>query len=198
MVDVAEGEIQRMADKLGLEQAVVTVAQAIYRRSLKHDFIQNRTIAQVATASLYAACRVEDKGYSSRDVWEVSQTAYRSINRTFADISKDLELKTGPIDPKNFLPRYRSELGVGEELEAKAIELIDETAEVGVDAGFSPSGTAAAAIYVAALLLDLRLTQREIAAVAKVSESTIRNRYMVLIEYIAGEYSGDELEEGDQ
>ncbi len=42
-------------------------------------------------------------------------------------------------------------------------------------------GLAAAAIYVASIMLDERRTQREIAEVARVTEVTVRNRYKEIV-----------------
>jgi len=44
------------------------------------------------------------------------------------------------------------------------------------------TGVAAAAIYVASVLANSRRTQREVAAVARVTEVTVRNRYKELVE----------------
>ena len=47
--------------------------------------------------------------------------------------------------------------------------------------GRDPRGLAAAAIYIASILTDHRVTQREIARVAGVTEVTVRNRYKELV-----------------
>jgi len=49
-------------------------------------------------------------------------------------------------------------------------------------AGKDPLGVAAAAVYIACVMLDHRKTQKEIARVAGVTEVTIRNRYKELRE----------------
>ena len=48
--------------------------------------------------------------------------------------------------------------------------------------GRGPTGVAAAASYIASVLVGERRTQREIAEIAKVTEVTIRNRYKELVE----------------
>ena len=48
--------------------------------------------------------------------------------------------------------------------------------------GRGPTGIAAAALYVAALMHGEKRTQREVADVAGVTEVTIRNRYKELLE----------------
>ena len=49
---------------------------------------------------------------------------------------------------------------------------------------FGPTGVAAAALYIASVLLGERKTQRDVAEVAGVTEVTIRNRYKELTEQL--------------
>ena len=48
--------------------------------------------------------------------------------------------------------------------------------------GRDPRGLAAAAIYIASILTDHRVTQRDIAMAAGVTEVTVRNRYKELVQ----------------
>jgi transcription initiation factor TFIIB len=54
--------------------------------------------------------------------------------------------------------------------------------EMEITSGKGPMGIAAASLYVAALLVGEKKTQREVADVAGVTEVTIRNRYKELLE----------------
>jgi len=51
-----------------------------------------------------------------------------------------------------------------------------------VISGRGPTGVAAAAIYIASIMMNERRTQREVAEVAGVTEVTIRNRYKEIVE----------------
>ncbi|NEU58643.1 transcription initiation factor IIB family protein [Halorussus sp. MSC15.2] len=178
----ALSEIDRMASALGVPRSVREVASVIYRRALNEDLIRGRSIEGVATSCLYAACRQEGIPRSLEEVSEVSRVEQKEIGRTYRYVSKELSLKMEPVDPKEYVPRFTSELGVSEEVKMKANEIIDKTAEQGLLSGKSPTGFAAAAIYAASLLCNEKQTQREVADVAQVTEVTIRNRYQEQIE----------------
>jgi transcription initiation factor TFIIB len=178
----ALSEIDRMASALGVPRSVREVASVTYRRALKEDLIRGRSIEGVATSCLYAACRQEGIPRSLEEVSEVSRVEQKEIGRTYRYVSKELGLKMKPVDPKEYVPRFTSELDVTEEVKMKANEIIDETAEQGLLSGKSPTGFAAAAIYAASLLCNEKQTQREVADVAQVTEVTIRNRYQEQIE----------------
>jgi transcription initiation factor TFIIB len=178
----ALSEIDRMASALGVPRSVREVASVIYRRALNEDLIRGRSIEGVATAALYAACRQEGIPRSLDEVAEVSRVPQKEIGRTYRYISQELGLELRPVDPKQFVPRFASSLELSEEVQAKATEIIDVSAEQGLLSGKSPTGFAAAAIYAASLLCNEKKTQREVADVAQVTEVTIRNRYQEQIE----------------
>ena len=178
----ALSEIDRMASALGVPRSVREVASVIYRRALDDDLIRGRSIEGVATAALYAACRQEGIPRSLDEVAEVSRVPQKEIGRTYRYISQELGLELKPVDPKQFVPRFASALELSEEVQAKATEIIDVSAEQGLLSGKSPTGFAAAAIYAASLLCNEKKTQREVADVAQVTEVTIRNRYQEQIE----------------
>ncbi|MFB6189390.1 MAG: transcription initiation factor IIB family protein, partial [Halapricum sp.] len=178
----ALSEIDRMASALGVPRSVREVASVIYRRALDEDLIRGRSIEGVATAALYAACRQEDIPRSLEEVSDVSRVEQKEIGRTYRYISQELGLKMEPVDPKKYVPRFCSSLELSEEVQTKANEIIDVTAEQGLLSGKSPTGYAAAAIYAASLLCNEKKTQREVADVAQVTEVTIRNRYQEQIE----------------
>jgi transcription initiation factor TFIIB len=180
----ALSEIDRMASALGVPRSVREVASVIYRRALNEDLIRGRSIEGVATSCLYAACRQEGIPRSLEEVSDVSRVEQKEIGRTYRYVAQELSLKMEPVDPKQYVPRFASDLGLSEEVQSKANEIIDETAEKGLLSGKSPTGYAAAAIYAASLLCNEKKTQREVADVAQVTEVTIRNRYQEQIEAI--------------
>jgi len=178
----ALSETNRMASGLGVPRSVREVASVIYRRALKEDLIRGRSIEGVATACLYAACRREGISRTLDEVTEVSRVEQKEIGRAYRYISQELGLEIPPTDPKEYLPRFASELDLSEEVTSKAREVVDTAAEQGLLSGKSPSGFAAAGIYAASLLCNERETQHEIAEVAQVTKVTIRNRYQEQIE----------------
>jgi len=173
----ALSEIDRMASALGIPRPVREVASVMYRQALNDDLIRGRSIEGVSTAVLYAACRQEEIPRSLKEVTEVSRVENKEIARTYRYIAQELGLEMRPVDPKQYVPRFCSRLDVSEEVQVKAGEIIDVSADQGLLSGKSPIGFAAAAIYSASLLCNEKKTQAEVSAVANVTEVTIRNRY---------------------
>ncbi|WP_273838620.1 transcription initiation factor IIB [Halococcus sp. PRR34] len=178
----ALSETDRMASALGVPRSVREVASVIYRRALSEDLIRGRSIEAVATGALYAACRKEGIPRSLEEVTHVARVEQKEIGRTYRYIARELELGMRPVDPQKYVPRFCSSLGLSEEVQSKAKEVIEASAAEGLLSGKSPTGYAAAAIYAASLLCNEKKTQREVADVAQVTTVTIRNRYQEQIE----------------
>jgi transcription initiation factor TFIIB len=178
----ALGEIDRMASALGLPENVRETASVIYRRALEEDLLPGRSIEGVATASLYAAARQAGTPRSLDEVNHVSRVDRMELTRTYRYIVQELHLEVKPADPKSYVSRFVSELGLSEEVARRSRELLEAAEGTEVISGKSPVGLAAAAIYAASLLTNEKVTQNQVSDVAEISEVTIRNRYHELLD----------------
>ena len=176
-LELAFSEINRMASSMGIPKSTREVASMIYRQALEGDLLRGRSIEGMSSAALYAACREEQFPRSLDEVTTVSRVDRNEIGRAYRYLSAELGLTIEPTDPKQYLPRFCSELDLGSKLQQKAAEIINVAAKEGLLSGRSPPGCAGAAIYSATRVYNRELTQVEIAEVADVTEVTIRNRY---------------------
>ncbi|MFB6139128.1 MAG: transcription initiation factor IIB family protein, partial [Halosimplex sp.] len=180
----ALGEIDRMASALGLPKTVRETASVIYRRALEENLLPGRSIEGVATSALYAAARQANTPRSLDEMTAVSRVDKMELTRTYRYVVRELNLEIRPADPESYLPRFVSDLGLSDDTERRARELIESAREAGILSGKSPVGLAAAAVYAAALLTNEKVTQSEVSGVANISEVTIRNRYKELLEAV--------------
>ncbi|ESP87379.1 transcription initiation factor IIB [Candidatus Halobonum tyrrellensis] len=176
-LQLALSEVDRMSSAQGVPKSVREVASVIYRRALSEDLIRGRSIEAMATASLYAACRQEGIPRSLDDFVGVARVERREIARAYRYISGELSLELRPVDPAEHVPRFCSELDLSDDVVRRAKAIVEETTAQGLHAGKSPTGFAAAAIYLASMLSNDKRTQSEIADVADVTVVTVRNRY---------------------
>ncbi|MFC7226684.1 transcription initiation factor IIB [Salinirubellus salinus] len=182
----ALGEIDRMASALGLPENVRETASVIYRRALSENLLPGRSIEGVATSSLYAAARQAGTPRSLDEITAVSRVEKDEVARTYRYVVRELKLEIEPADPESYVPRFASELGLSDEAERRARQLLQSAKREGIHSGKSPVGLAAAAVYAASLLTNEKVTQNEVSDVANISEVTIRNRYHELLEAESG------------
>jgi transcription initiation factor TFIIB len=81
----------------------------------------------------------------------------------------------------DYVPRFTTMLGLSDKVQAGAIEILRRASKFDVTSGKGPTGVAAAAIYIASVLNNEKVTQREVADVVGVTEVTIRNRYKEIV-----------------
>ncbi|KXA99540.1 transcription initiation factor IIB, partial [candidate division MSBL1 archaeon SCGC-AAA259M10] len=104
------------------------------------------------------------------------------IGKNYRFLSRELEIYLPPIDPTRYVARFGSELKISGEAKVEAMKIIRKAQKKRLTSGKSPSGTAAAAIYIATLKCGERRTQSEVSKVADITDVTIRNRYKELVE----------------
>jgi transcription initiation factor TFIIB len=172
----ALSEIDRLCSALDLPQKIIETASVIYRRALDEDLVRGRSIEGVVGASVYIACRKEGIPRSLSEIEKPSRVDETEIGRTYRYILGELDFGLEPIDPASYIPRFCSELDLSPLVEQTAISIVENTREAA--SGKSPTGFAAAAIYLAGVLSgEEKPTQKELADVADVTEVTVRNRY---------------------
>jgi transcription initiation factor TFIIB len=116
----------------------------------------------------------------------VSRVDEEEFKRTYRYVVRELNLEVAPADPVSYVTRFASELGLSDEAERLAREMLEAAKERGVHSGKNPVGLAAAAVYAAPLLTNEQVTQQAVSEVADISEVTIRNRYRELLEAYEG------------
>lgn len=180
----ALGELDRYSSRLGIPRIVREDASMIYRTAARKQLIRGRSIEGVVAASLYTACRRCNNPRTLDEISEVSNGSKKQVGKNYRFLCRELGIKLKPTSPADYISRFGSNLGLSGEIQAKAVEIINLAIEKGLSSGRGPAGVAAAALYIASVLLGERKTQSEIAGVAGVTEVTIRNRYKELSETI--------------
>ena len=176
----ALGEIDRMASALKLPNEIKEAASLLYRKAVKQNLIKGRSIEELGSAALYITCRQYGVPRTLKEIAAVSRMPLKKIRRAYIFLLKNLELKLSPPDPTRYIPRFCSELGLSDATRERAIAIMRESRGMAAAKGWGPTGTAAAAIYLAANLTGESVAERDIAKVAGITPITLRNRHKEL------------------
>lgn len=172
----AMAEIDRLSDMLSLPSNVHETAAIIYRRALKENLVRGRSIAAMAAASVYAACRMTETPRMLREVAQASLRGRKEIARSYRLLTRVLGLRMPIEDPVKVVSKIASKAGMDLKTQQKAIEILRRAEAVKHTTGKDPTGIAAAALYIAGVLTRQETTQKQIAAAAGVTDVTLRNR----------------------
>jgi len=194
-LEQAVAVLRRFCEKLVIPTYVRDEAIRIYREALRKGLVRGRSIVSMVAASLYAACRTLGVPVRLKHIAEASVMAYdergetnalenakEEASRCYRLLLKELKLPVRMADPKIYVHTVVERAGLPTKTEEVAREIIDRARRARITAGKDPLGVAAAAVYVACVMLGIRRTQKEIARAAGVTEVTIRNRYKELKE----------------
>ncbi len=178
---LALAELKRVSSYLKLPRSVEEEASRIYTLAVQKGLVRGRSMESVVAGALYAACRRHDVPRTLDELSEASGIEKKEIGRTYRFITRELGIKILPSNPADYIARFASALNLSAETQSKSVDIIESAQDIELTSGRGPTGIAAAALYVAALINNEKRTQREVADVAGVTEVTIRNRYKELL-----------------
>jgi len=178
----ALSELQRIISFLNLSRPIHERIARFYEEAVNKGLVRGRSIESVIAALTYAVSREFGSPRTLDEISEASGVEKREIGRTYRYIARELNIRILPADPMTFVPRFCSMLGLSDKVQAKAVEILRKAKKGEITSGKGPTGVAAAAIYIATVLIGEKRTQREVADIVGVTEVTIRNRYKELIE----------------
>ncbi|OIO65239.1 hypothetical protein AUJ68_03670 [Candidatus Woesearchaeota archaeon CG1_02_57_44] len=179
---LALAELKRVASYLKLPASVEEEAARIYTLSVQRGLVRGRSMESVVAGALYAACRRHEVPRTLDELSEASGIEKKEIGRTYRFVTRELGITILPSNPADYIPRFASSLKLSPETQSNAVEILEMAQKAELTSGRGPTGIAAAALYVSALLHGEKRTQREVADVAGVTEVTIRNRYKELLD----------------
>ncbi|MEF8775479.1 MAG: transcription initiation factor IIB family protein [Haloarculaceae archaeon] len=173
-------EIKGIVGALDLPDALRERACVLFESAQSANLLQGRSIEGFAAAAVYTTCRTAAVSRTLAEVTDVARADEAELQVAYDALNTELGLPTGPIDPREYLPRYASELDLEPAVEHRARRLAERAREEGIDNGKNPSGVAAACLYTAAQEENAGLTQEAAAAVADVTPVTLRSTYTEL------------------
>ncbi|MFH1780012.1 MAG: transcription initiation factor IIB [Candidatus Micrarchaeota archaeon] len=182
---IALTELNRVASHLGLQEVIRESSALLYRKCVEKGLIRGRQIESVVSAVIYAVCRQYGVPRTLDEISAIAEIPKKEIGRTFRLITQELHLKIPLTNPQFYITRFVTSLKLSGETQKKAQEILNQALDKGLVSGRGPMGVAAAAVYIASVLVGERRTQKEVADVAGVTEVTIRNRYRELKKALA-------------
>jgi len=176
-------EVNAVAARLGLPDRVKETTAHMMRKLVEKISIRRPQLKNYLAAALYIACKMCSIPKTPNEIMHVLGVNRRELWYACRRIKELVLQKHVPlIKPIELIPKLASSLKLPAEVQTQAAIILNKASKYHLTDGKGPLGLAAAALYVAAILLDHKKTQKEIAEGANITEVTVRNRYRDIVE----------------
>jgi transcription initiation factor TFIIB len=187
-------KINETCAAMSLPKLLVETAAMIYRNYESRQEAKGKSIACMAAATIYLACKkiqvvrsleeiVAATGVTAQDrsSAKLASKYYRMMVMEMGSFSvPDGQAPEAQPPSATAIDHYISKLSnmakIDTKVERLAIDIAHKTNDHMLADGKAPNGLAAAYIYIASILLDINILQRDVSSLSGVTEVTIRNR----------------------
>ena len=176
----AMAELERISSKVSISQPIKEKASVVYRKALDKGLVRGRSINAIIAAALYAACRKSGASRTLSEIAKASLVDKKDVARCYRLLLQELDFHMPIAEPLTFVSKIAEKNGISGKSQGAAIAILGEARRKRFSAGKDPMGMAAAALYIACVQNSEKITQKDIAEAAGVTEVTIRNRYKAL------------------
>lgn len=180
----ALGNLKVISGQLNLPERVEREAAGIYRQAAEQGLTLKRSIENLVVGSVFIACKMHGVARALKEFADASGVDVKILAKTYKMMLRELNLKIDPTDPIDFIGRFASDLDLSAKVQTKAIKFIEGIKKKGLMSGLSPVSVAASTLYIAGLTLGEKRTQKKIAEISGITETTLRNRCKSMIKQL--------------
>jgi len=194
-------KINETCAAMSLPKLLVETAAMLYRNFESNHEAKGKSIACMAAATIYLACKkcsvvrslgeiVDATGTKDQDrsYVKLASKYYRMMVMEMGIFTEQQDL--APIAPSlppqiqpvvalvidHYISKLANMAKIDTKVERLAIDIAHKTDDHLLADGKAPNGLAAAYIYIASVLLGVNILQRDVSSLSGVTEVTIRNR----------------------
>lgn len=176
-------KINETCSALNLPKLIAETASMIYRNYENQNAAKGKSVACMAAATVYLACKRCSVVRSLEEIVEATgvSNADNSYLKLASKYYRMLVMDIGGINVQRLsIDHYISKLANMAKIDVKAeklaVDVAHKTEDHVLSDGKAPNGLAAAYIYIASILLGVNVLQRDVSGLSNVTEVTIRNR----------------------
>ena len=172
-----------ICDSISLPKNVLETASMIYRNMDGRVEVKGKSTVSIAAATVYMACKQCDVVRSLEEICKgiCAPKDVKSKTKLAARYYRIMVMEMGQVTaPVVSIDKYISKIANMTHTEVRvarlALEISEKAKNSSVIDGKDPNGIAAAYLYMSSVLLGQNILQKDVSAIAGVTEVTIRNR----------------------
>ena len=169
-------EIRRITSQQGISTATRDRACRLFRRAQRDDELRGRAIETLAAGAVYAACRLRGEVRTVDEVAAPARCDTGKVRLGYQVLCRTYDLPVTPYPLDAWVARVASACELSPPARKRAQELAAVAREAEVTVGCQRNGVAAACVYRAAQAHPPERRQRDVAAAADTTVTTVRAR----------------------
>ena len=179
-----------ISSKLALPESVVEEAAYLFRKIAAKKILAGRSTSSMLCATVYMTCRLTDTPRTLQDIANAGNLKKTNLQRVYRFLMKELELYPETYNPMEFVTRVAKAVGLSEKTERLSFKILTICEMKNVSTSKNPMAMAAAAINLASIMNNEKVTQLKISEASGISAVTIRDRSKEIKEKVGGEING--------
>ncbi|MCV0400843.1 MAG: transcription factor TFIIB [Nitrosopumilus sp.] len=179
-----------ISSKLALPESVVEETAYLFRKIAAKKILSGRSTSAMLCATVYITCRLTDTPRTLQDIADAGNLKKKNLQRVYRFLVRELDLHPEAYNPIEFVNRVAKAVKISEKTERLAFKILDMSIKQKISTSKNPMAMAAAAINLASVLNNEKVTQLKIANVSGISAVTIRDRTKEIKEKLGGEING--------
>jgi transcription initiation factor TFIIB len=178
-------EITRIGRCISLPEETLKLSLGVYRTVIQANLTKRTPTRVLAATIVYIACRQAGIARSLNEIAHLSKISAGKMRHTHNTLIKQLASMSRPATPSTYVRKLSTSLFKQEKTVEMAEKIIQCLRGQKFSQGKNPVGLAASACYIASIVTGETKTQREIAEVARITESTLQTRYRQIAKYLS-------------
>ena len=174
--------------KLALPEPVVEETAYLFRKIVSKKILSGRSTSGILCATVYIACRITGTPRTIQDVANAGNVKRKNLQRIYRFLIKELEMNPETYSPSDFVTRLANSIQSTEKTRRLALFILEKVQKKEISTSKNPVAMAAAAIHIAALLNNEKISQLQIANASGISAVTIRDRAKEIRKGLGGEF----------
>ncbi len=176
--------------KLGLPESVVEHTAYLFRKISAKKLLSGRSTIGIICATTYIACRLTNTPRTLQDVAWAGNIKRKNLQRIYRFLVRELDINPETYNPHEFVSRISKAIHISEKTERLAFRIVSLCEKKGISASKNPLSIAAAAVRLAILKTDEKVSQVKISKASGISTVTIRDRAKEIKKGLGGEIYG--------
>lgn len=173
--------------KLALPESVVEQTAYLFRKISAKKITSGRSTTVILCATTYIVCRLTNTPRTLHDIADVGNVKIKQLQRIYRFLVKELNIYPAVYNPNEFVTRLAKAINVSEKTQRLTFRILDIAEKKGITTSKNPISMVAAAVYLALLKNNEKVSQMKIAQISGISAVTIRDRSKEIKKLMGGE-----------